>query len=326
MPAPITLRGRTRRARPSAAAAGALAVSIALLAGAFGGAAAASGRYDLRGVWDTYGTGGGYSGTFTVASMNLASGAFSGTGDGTAFVLKGSETATAVSFTQSQGSYVSHDAATVVMRAGKLAMISGTWHDSNGSGGTFTATLVKKAPTSTPAGPAPVAGSSVAAGPLAGSVLVKRPGASGFTRRAAGALVPVGSTVDARHGRVRITSAAHGSTYSGVFYGGEFVVTQSASGATDLALTGGTPCASGARAGAAARGAPRRRSLWSTAHGSFTTSGRYAAATELGTRWLTADRCTVTLIRVTSGAVRVRDLVRKRSFVLRAPGSRLVKR
>ena len=65
MPALITLRGGTRRARRGAAGGAALVVTIALLAGAFGGAAAASGRYDLRGVWDTYGTGGGYSGTFT---------------------------------------------------------------------------------------------------------------------------------------------------------------------------------------------------------------------------------------------------------------------
>jgi len=286
------------------------------------GAASASASYDLRGVWDTYGSGGGYSGTFTISSMNLATGAFSGTGDGTTFALKGVEQGASVTFTQSEGAYVSTDKATVARGAGgALQMTGGTWHDSNGSGGTFTAKLKSAAA----AGPAPVLGASVAAGAVSGTVLVRRPGAAAFAQLSATALVPVGSTVDATHGRVRITSAgaSGGHDYSGVFYGGEFTLAQAADGVTRLTLTGGLPCAAGA---AAAKGAPpRKRSLWGSAHGKFETSGRYAAATELGTRWLTADRCTGTLVRVTAGAVRVTDLVRHRSFVLRAGHHRLVK-
>lgn len=117
----------------------------ALLAGiaalALAGAAHAAAQYDLRGTWDTYGTGGGYSGTFTVTTMNRSTGAFSGTGDGSVFELKGTESGSAVSFTQSEGSYVSHDRATLRRHNGLLEMVGGTWHDSNGAGGTFTAKI-----------------------------------------------------------------------------------------------------------------------------------------------------------------------------------------
>ncbi|HUB75616.1 MAG TPA: hypothetical protein VL977_01105, partial [Solirubrobacteraceae bacterium] len=105
--------------------AAALAV-LAVLALAASGAGA-SVQYDLTGTWDTYGAGGGYSGTFTISSMNLATGAFSGTGDGGTFALQGTETGTSVAFTQSEGSYVAHDAATLQLSAGKLEMTNGTW-------------------------------------------------------------------------------------------------------------------------------------------------------------------------------------------------------
>jgi hypothetical protein len=292
-----------------------LAIAAAALAT---GAASASAPYDLRGIWNTFGSGGGYSGTFTIASMNLATGAFSGTGDGTTFALKGVERGSTVSFTQSTGAYVSHDTATVVRRGGTLQMTAGSWHDSNGAGGTFTAGLKSSA-----SAPAPVAGASVAAGTVSGTVLVRPPGATAFSALGATALIPVGSTVDATRGRVRLTSAAAGHRYTGQFYGGEFTLSESAAGVTKLTLAGGVPCAAGASA--ASRGPARKRSLWGDAHGRFETSGHYAAATELGTRWLTADRCTGTLIRVAAGAVRVSDLVRHRSFVLRAPGRRLVR-
>jgi hypothetical protein len=291
--------------------AGVLGLAAVAAAALLAGSASASGTYDLRGVWDTYGTGGGYSGTFTISTMDLATGAFSGTGDGTQFVLKGVETGAKVAYTQSAGSYVSHDDATVVRRNGQLELVGGTFHDTNGTRGTFTATL--KAP-----GPTPVLAQSVAAGTVSGTVLVERPGATAFTPLTAATAIPVGSTVDATHGRVSLTSAAAtaGQTHTGVFYDGAFVVRQARSGVTSLTLSGGTPCA--ATAAKAPGGAPRKRSLWGSAHGGFQTTGRYAAATEIGTRWLTADECTGTLIKVASGAVRVTDLVRQRTFVLRA--------
>ena len=105
--------------------------------------ASANVQFNLTGVWDTYGTGGGYSGTFDVTTMDIATGdTSSGTGDSGMFVLKGNEIGTAVHFTQSEGGYVSNDDATLDLNNGKLEMKSGVWHDSNGAGGTFTASKV----------------------------------------------------------------------------------------------------------------------------------------------------------------------------------------
>jgi hypothetical protein len=41
------------------------------------------------------------------------------------------------------------------------------------------------------------------------------------------------------------------------------------------------------------------------------------STTVRGTKWLTADRCDGTLVRVTQGVIAVRDLVRKKTVVLR---------
>jgi hypothetical protein len=60
------------------------------------------------------------------------------------------------------------------------------------------------------------------------------------------------------------------------------------------------------------------RHLWGVATGQFRTKGRYASASIRGTKWLTADRCDGTLIRVVTGAVTVRDFVKHRSLTLRS--------
>lgn len=170
------------------------------------------------------------------------------------------------------------------------------------------------------AGAVPVLAQSVAAGTVSGSVTIEKPGSSTFAPLSASAVIPVGSTVDATGGRVQLTSASrvHGRTYTGQFYGGAFRVTEGTDGLTVLTLTGGVACTTGA-VRASAHAPLRKRSLWGDAHGNFKTVGRYAAATVLGTHWLTADRCTGTLIRVATGEVRVEDLVRHHRFVLRAP-------
>jgi len=95
--------------------------------------------YNLTGTWDTYGTGNAYTGTFTITTMDLTTGAFSGTGDGSTFILKGTEFDSTVQFTQSEGTYLATDSATLDLNNGKLVMVNGNWSDTNGSGGTFTA-------------------------------------------------------------------------------------------------------------------------------------------------------------------------------------------
>lgn len=168
-------------------------------------------------------------------------------------------------------------------------------------------------------GPSPVLAQSLAGSSVSGSVTVRKPGTTTFVPLSGAELVTVGSVVDATNGRVKlIAQGAHG-TYSGEFYGGEFTVSQDRSGLTDLTLTGGSACAASAAAGT--RPVARKQKLWGVAHGSFKTTGHYAAATVLGTQWLTQDTCTATLVHVKTGEVRVADLVKHRSFVLRAPHS-----
>jgi hypothetical protein len=129
--------------------------------------------------------------------------------------------------------------------------------------------------------------------------LVKSQGARRFVRLSrTPVVVPTGSTVDATRGRVGLTSATRSSKVvnSGVFYGGEFKVTQARGqhGLTDLQLVGG-----GCRAAAhrkpsatfASGSSGIRRLLHSSTHGSFRTRGQRAAASSLGTKWLTEDRC-----------------------------------
>jgi hypothetical protein len=170
----------------------------------------------------------------------------------------------------------------------------------------------------------PVLAQSVAAAPVSGQVLVREPGAHTFVSLTRSSLVVVGTTVNASDGRVRLTIAdatGHG-TRAGEFHGGEFRVTQTSSGLAKQTLTGGTPCAAGAAR--TTRAPARQNKLWGSAHGGFQTSGRYAAGTDLGTRWLTKDTCApATLIRVASGAVRVHDLVTGHTLLLRAPNSYL---
>lgn len=299
---------------------------VVLAAALAPGAATASATYDLQGLWGvTAATGGGYAQLFTISKMDMATGAFSGTGDGTVFVLKGVETGAKVKYTQTEGGYTAYDSATVVIKNGKLAFINGKWHDSNGSGGVFAAVIIKPAA----AGPAPVLAKSVVAGTVSGRVLIERAGATTFTPLGSSSSIPVGSTVDATDGKVRLTSAGIGGhLYTGTFHSGEFVVSESHDGLTNLTLAGGVACAASAAAakGSTSTHAPAaKRSLWGYAHGNFKTTGHYGAATVLGTQWLTRDECTGTLVRVLTGEVRVSDLVRHRSVIVRAPRSYFVK-
>lgn len=173
----------------------------------------------------------------------------------------------------------------------------------------------------------PVLLRSVNVVPVSGTVKVKLPGAKSFILIQDARNVPVGTIVDVTHGVVQIVSAsdALGHTQTGIFYGGLFKILQHAGKPpiTELVLVGGNFKLCRAKAAAVVVAAGRKstrtiRHLWGQATGAFRTKGRYASATVRGTKWLTADRCDGTLIRVTKGAVTVRDLVRRKSLVLRA--------
>jgi hypothetical protein len=176
--------------------------------------------------------------------------------------------------------------------------------------------------------PDPVLGESLSAGPASGSISVRVPGTSTFVPLAGGAAIPTGSTVDARHGAVRIVTAVGdaGDTQAATFRGAKFKVVQrtSAGGLTDILLRGGNfaacPAVPGrSRVTAAVTRTRKVRSLWSRDHhGRFRTRGRRSIATVRGTVWVTVDRCDGTVTKVKRGAVSVRDLGRRRTVLVHA--------
>ena len=75
--------------------------------------------------------------------------------------------------------------------------------------------------------------------------------------------------------------------------------------------------ASSVKGGTGAKRKKPVRKLWGDGRGRFRTKGRYGAATVRGTKWLTADRCDGTLVRVERGKVDVEDLIRPKTRVKR---------
>jgi hypothetical protein len=63
--------------------------------------------------------------------------------------------------------------------------------------------------------------------------------------------------------------------------------------------------------------------LPASAHGKFRTSGRYSAATVLGTIWTVAARCDGTLTHAIKDEVAVTDFVRHKTIILHAGQSYL---
>ena len=186
--------------------------------------------------------------------------------------------------------------------------------------------------------PAPVLGETVLVAPGQGKVLVRRPGARRFRKLGAAALLPSGTVVDARRGRIRLTSALdeEGTTQTGRFWGAQFKIRQGhkAQGMTSLTLRGGdfgdcpARASAIARASGVARDPARRvvRRLWARDRGGrFRTYGNNSVATARGTAWVTRDRCDGTETRVHEGAVAVKDQRTGKTVVVRAGHSYLAR-
>lgn len=196
------------------------------------------------------------------------------------------------------------------------------------------------------AAPTPTRGESVVVAPVSGEIRV-RDERGDYRPLADNAAIPVGSIVDARHGRLELTSVRDpsGRLQTGRFWGGVFQVRQGqgTGGRTELVLRGGsfTGCSTAAArrtaststavAGHAAakkrkpRHAKQRRLWGSDSGGSFQTRGRGSVATVRGTRWLTVDTCAGTRTTVVEGAVAVRNLRTGRTKLVRAGQSHLVR-
>jgi sugar lactone lactonase YvrE len=165
--------------------------------------------------------------------------------------------------------------------------------------------------------PPPVLAKAVNASVVSGTVLVELPHTNTFVPLARESQVPVGATFDTTKGRVRIVSALPRlKIQSSDFFQGVSQITQARSGLTDATLVGGKfgICAKGR--GASAAQTVVIRHLWGSGKGKFRTKGKYASAAIRGTTWDTIDSCDGTLIKVTAGAVSVRDLVAKRTVVV----------
>jgi hypothetical protein len=177
----------------------------------------------------------------------------------------------------------------------------------------FTVATTQSAP------PVPVFHRSVVIKPVSGTVKIRLPGSKRYVLLPAVQSVPLGASIDVRHGKLDLTSVPKpgGKPQTARFYGGIFKITQPGA-VTQLQLDQPLArCPRGHTATAAAR-KPRTRSLWGDGHGSFRTKGRYSAATVRGTKWFVRDSCAGTLTKVAKGVVSVRDRVRHRTITLRA--------
>jgi 6-phosphogluconolactonase (cycloisomerase 2 family) len=159
--------------------------------------------------------------------------------------------------------------------------------------------------------------------------------------------IPAGVAIDTLHGTLKLTTAtgaggggardaaAKGKpkTQTGEFSGAVFRLSQQTRGAGKglvtmmLALSAfkGAPSQSVCEAGGAAGDAHAAKTntkviqlLHASAHGQFRTSGRYSAATVLGTIWTIAARCDGTLTHAIKDEVAVTDFVRHKKIILHA--------
>jgi hypothetical protein len=165
--------------------------------------------------------------------------------------------------------------------------------------------------------PAPEQGKSVVAGTVSGTVRIRLKNGK-FRTLGPNESIPLGSTIDATKGRVRLTSAAGGGkTQTADFYKGQFKITQTKGKKpiTQLELNSTLTC--GGKASAAAKKKRKVRSLWGDGKGRFRTKGRRAAATVRGTKWFTQDTCSSTKITVKRGVVQVRDFVKRKNVTVK---------
>lgn len=181
--------------------------------------------------------------------------------------------------------------------------------------------------------PRPVLGSTVNFAPVTGFAYVRTPAATRYRRLTIGRTLPVGTTIDSRRGKVRVRSVRNrrGPLQAADFYAGAFTVRQASTAApiTLIQAVGGDfrSCVllSRNRAARQAQASKPRRRVWGSGRGRYRTRGRYGAATVRGTVWLTEDRCDGTLFVVRSGVVSVFDFALRRTVVVTAGHSYLVR-
>lgn len=169
--------------------------------------------------------------------------------------------------------------------------------------------------------PAPVYGKTVNLSLVRGIVRIKLPGSRKFVLLSADQQVPVGTVIDARRGRLRLTSAKGpaGGTQSADFYAGVFRVLQPMGGRPVTVLKLQDPPVCGKTNHLMATASRKRGSgLWGSGRGSFRSEGRHGSATVRGTIWWAQDTCDGTLFKVKKGVVKIEDFGSDRTLKLRA--------
>lgn len=173
----------------------------------------------------------------------------------------------------------------------------------------------------------PIEGEILIADPIEnqGTVLIRLPGQARFQLLDATSAIPVGSVLDAWHGRVAITDSYNGTEQTATFFAGRFQAIQRAGRRPILRaiLRGRLDCA--AKSSTASRHRRGRRHLWGSGSGSFSTRGSRGSGTVRGkTVLFTADRCDgSTRFRVRRGLAAIDDfgLPGRVNRLLRAGGS-----
>ncbi len=197
--------------------------------------------------------------------------------------------------------------------------------------------LLAIAPTarsSAPPTPEPVLGQRETVTLIAGTAQVRSKGTSTFLPFSGAISLPDESEIDASHGRVEIAVATPqpGQIATAIAYQGRFLLHQDAlaPAETHLALTQPlAACAATSRhkrarghsANAAGRShrTSKSRHIWVSDHGgSWGTNGHYVSTTVEGTRWLTADTCKRSEVKVAEGTVLVHDLLLDKSVTVSA--------
>ena len=186
------------------------------------------------------------------------------------------------------------------------------------------------------AGSAPQHGISVLVKPAGGTVKVKKPGQSGFSDLKKLEKIPVNSVVDTRGGKVEVTAATGNladttADNSLLFYDGLISLQQS--GAPNAPATaklveklrcpngvGGEAKAGKSSGPVATTSRKRRRRVWGSGSGNYSTSGSGGTGSVRGTTWLTKDTCRGTFFKVIDGiGISVLDFDLGQSFEL-GPG------
>jgi hypothetical protein len=145
--------------------------------------------------------------------------------------------------------------------------------------------------------PRPLTGKRAVVKRVSGKIKLKLAGAHKSVALKGTRAIPMGSTIDASAGKVKVvTTKGGGKLQDGTFSKGAFKITQTkgSSPLTDLTLTGGDFSACPATAAGRLVHASRKRAvrrLFGHAHGRFRSRGRHSSASVRGTKWDTIDTC-----------------------------------